>query len=187
MSKRRLTRQAASGTHLNMRPDRPVMGEANRKCGSCSVCCTTMAVGSLGKATYEKCSHVRPGTWACTVYDGRPKECSSFECGWLQGFGNAKARPDKSNVVVTFEKTRLGDTILLMEARKGATKTGRVLNDAMILAEKNEMTVIIAGPDYRVFAYVPDKMKAEFDMAMAEYEAQKKPMTADAILDPGKQ
>lgn len=149
----------------------------NRKCGSCSACCTTLAVAGLGKPAYTKCAHVKQGTRSCKIYDQRPGECQSYDCGWLQGFGTNAMKPDECGVVITMEMTRLGRTFLLMEVWKGATKHGSVVAECVRVAQTQGLAVITAGPTWRTIVYCPKDKEHELSMALAEYEAQKKANT----------
>ena len=72
-----------------------------RTCGTCTACCTIMAVDELAKPIDTSCVHC-DGT-SCMVYRSRPRACREFDCGWLQdphGVFDEDQRPDKSHVVV---------------------------------------------------------------------------------------
>lgn len=62
----------------------PLTPIAERSCGSCSECCLLMGVPSVNKDRHTWCSFVTPGG-GCDVYANRPRECSSWRCGWLSG------------------------------------------------------------------------------------------------------
>jgi hypothetical protein len=36
----------------------------------------------------------------CEIHDDRPRECRSFRCSWLRGYGAEQDRPDLSKVVI---------------------------------------------------------------------------------------
>lgn len=54
----------------------------DRSCGSCTLCCKVLSIEELQKPQNEWCAHCAVGT-GCKVYDKRPRECSSFFCGYL--------------------------------------------------------------------------------------------------------
>ena len=53
-----------------------------RACGSCSLCCKLLRIGSLEKPNGTWCSHCKPGK-GCLIYESRPQECRDFHCSWL--------------------------------------------------------------------------------------------------------
>jgi len=74
-----------------------------RKCGDCYACCVHLGIEELRKWPGQTCKHL-DGTIAdkrCTVYENRPKACSSYYCGWIANMGPEDLRPDKSGVLVT--------------------------------------------------------------------------------------
>lgn len=92
--------------------DRSAASTAARPCGACSMCCTTLAIESLGKPAGVRCTHLGKHGEGCTIYDTRPSECSAFECVWLQALTregeNERARlmprttrPDRCHVLLT--------------------------------------------------------------------------------------
>ena len=78
---------------------------AERSCGSCTICCTSLGVagvpgyGAEPKLAGKSCKHIAFG---CAIYATRPVACSSFECGWLslsRGL-DEELRPDRSGLVI---------------------------------------------------------------------------------------
>lgn len=57
----------------------PVPG---RECGSCTLCCKTMAVVELAKPPGMWCAHCRR-SGGCAIYDERPAGCRDFYCEWI--------------------------------------------------------------------------------------------------------
>lgn len=60
--------------------------ELNRGCGSCTACCTLMAVDMAplpgpSKPARKPCQHLCKR--GCGVYEAKPNACSDFICGWL--------------------------------------------------------------------------------------------------------
>lgn len=92
-----------------------------RTCGRCTVCCTVLAVGEIGKPRLAPCAHeVRGG---CGIYAERPRSCRTFECTWLLGFGKPAHRPDRSGLMVYGDQTEMGDTFVVTEVRKNAARS----------------------------------------------------------------
>ena len=53
-----------------------------RACGSCSLCCKLVGIAELKKPMGQWCPHcLKHG--GCGIYDSRPEECRTFNCGWL--------------------------------------------------------------------------------------------------------
>lgn len=71
----------------------------DRTCGSCTLCCTLLAVQSLGKGMNEPCRY--QVTEGCRVYAHRPYACRMFDCLWLRGLGTEAQRPDRIHAVWT--------------------------------------------------------------------------------------
>lgn len=106
-------------------------------CGSCSVCCTVLAIKELDKPVNEDCRHLVPLDLAgepprggcCTIYADRPKACQAFECLWLMGvFGgqNPHHRPDRLGLMfdVQPEGFIAGPIPTAREAWPGASREG---------------------------------------------------------------
>lgn len=91
-----------------------------RKCGSCTLCCTALAVPELGKKTGEPCKHLTPT--GCGIYEDRPLSCRAFECMWLQGAGRHETRPDYTGGVLANEddpETNLGPALVVYSDPNG--------------------------------------------------------------------
>ena len=74
-------------------------------CGECTLCCELFPVKWLSKPANEPCIHCDNG---CAIHETKPKECSGFDCAFVQGVDVAvKFRPDNCGVI--FE--RLTDKI----------------------------------------------------------------------------
>jgi hypothetical protein len=75
-----------------------------RECGSCTACCTAMAIDQpdIQKEAGVTCRHCT-GV-ACAIYDVRPSLCRDFHCGWRQlPILDENWRPDLSGVFVEIE------------------------------------------------------------------------------------
>ena len=69
----------ASGPSASASSRAPVPG---RTCGSCALCCKTVAVTELAKPAGIWCPNCR-GSKGCAIYDSRPAGCRDFHCEWL--------------------------------------------------------------------------------------------------------
>lgn len=68
------------------------------KCGSCKVCCITLAIPELDKPIHEPCSHLC--STGCSVYESRPYTCRGFKCLYLLGDWDESLRPDNCGVMI---------------------------------------------------------------------------------------
>lgn len=73
----------------------------NRKCGSCSVCCTSLRIEqpTLKKLADVPCQHLKP-QGGCSIYDERPSVCRTWYCGWRIMDVGPEMRPDRSGVLL---------------------------------------------------------------------------------------
>jgi hypothetical protein len=71
----------------------------NRKCGSCTLCCTLLPVTTIKKPANTRCMHLC--SRGCRIYQDRPFECRLFLCRWLiDGTAGKLRRPDKTGYVI---------------------------------------------------------------------------------------
>jgi len=75
---------------------------ADRACGTCTACCTVLAVDELQKPMRWACSHLAGD--CCAIYADRPAGCRQFNCLWLRGALPADDcwRPDQLGVIFDF-------------------------------------------------------------------------------------
>lgn len=73
------TRASGSDTSAPAISRGPVPG---RECGSCTLCCKTVAVTELAKPAGIWCAHCLRGN-GCAIYDSRPTGCREFYCEWM--------------------------------------------------------------------------------------------------------
>lgn len=92
-----------------------------RSCGDCTECCTVMGHDLSEKRV--RCEHEQRR--GCGIYDTRPTVCRTFRCAWLAGKLPRKDRPDLSGLIVAFEDTGAGMTLMAYETRSGAHRRGR--------------------------------------------------------------
>lgn len=120
--------------------------EANRQCGSCSVCCVTLGVPEIEKKAACDCPHRKRGWKACSIYDTRPQSCRDFKCMWLEGYFGAKDKPDLVGCVFQGAyHPDIGPTLTVHESFPGAANNPRV--QRIIDNLSRGMAVIIVPPD----------------------------------------
>jgi len=75
---------------------------AGRECGTCTACCTVLAVAELQKPARWACDHVDCAS--CGIYEQRPQACRDFNCAWLRGAiaGDESLRPDRLGLMFDF-------------------------------------------------------------------------------------
>lgn len=146
-----------------------------RACGSCTACCTVMAVHELGKGTYQACPHLCEA--GCGVYADRPGSCRTFECQWLRGVlevdgtVDTDLRPDACGVVFDYQPgTAFGEAFLAWEVEAGASARGAARDIVAGLAET--FLVLVTNPgrdggkgpgDWR-FVGPPDRVQQASDV-----------------------
>jgi hypothetical protein len=76
---------------------KPVPG---RQCGTCSLCCKTVAVKEFAKPNGVWCKQAIRSK-GCAIYESRPDSCRQFTCEWLleKSLG-PDWKPDRSKFVV---------------------------------------------------------------------------------------
>ena len=76
-----------------------------RKCGSCTLCCKTIAVEELAKPPGRQCPHSL-GSKGCAIYDLRPASCRRFYCEWrLSKALGPEWRPDRARFALMVTAT----------------------------------------------------------------------------------
>jgi hypothetical protein len=80
----------------------PVPGRA---CGSCTLCCKTVAVAELAKPAGTCCLHALRGK-GCAIYGSRPAGCRDFYCEWMltRALG-PEWRPDRARFALMVTPT----------------------------------------------------------------------------------
>ena len=78
------------------------MAAAGRECGTCTACCTVLAVAELQKPMRWACDHVLCA--GCGIYEERPQTCRDFNCAWLRGAisDDEALRPDRLGLLFDF-------------------------------------------------------------------------------------
>jgi hypothetical protein len=101
----------------------------DRKCGTCTACCTTLGVkaipvegGTHDKEPGEECPHLTEV--GCAIYDDRPQECRTFRCAWMdqpKAFGGPETRPDELGVIFYGSATNIWErSLVAQEIREDA-------------------------------------------------------------------
>ncbi|SDR56910.1 hypothetical protein SAMN05519103_05535 [Rhizobiales bacterium GAS113] len=130
-----------------------------RSCGTCTLCCKTMAVSALNKPRDTWCSHCRPGK-GCGIYDTRPPECRSFGCLWLAdpNFPD-ELKPERSKLVFVVEANGNRLVAHCDPGRPTAWKeprTYRLIKDmAVRAAQSGRQVLVMLRGDYT--AILPDR------------------------------
>lgn len=117
-----------------------------RKCQPCTACCEGhLDLGDDLQISEEtgSCSHcVNSG---CNIYDSRPKEpCQIFECLWLIDKSPLPIwmRPDQSRVIVTFNKIKKTDEIVMVALQMDSTIPQKTLNWLNEYATKFKISLV---------------------------------------------
>jgi hypothetical protein len=126
-----------------------------RPCGECTVCCTTMRVDSIGKATGEPCKALR--TDGCAIYAKRPKECKTFQCIWSLGKLPDDHRPDLLGILFH----NLGESNLRREIYKRFNATVYVARELVPGAfEQNEFLLTTLARSHLIMLIFIDGRRA---------------------------
>lgn len=77
--------------------------QAERACGTCTMCCKVLRIEALQKPQGEWCPNCAVGK-GCKIYSERPTECRNFTCGYLSWEGLPEYWfPARSKMVVASE------------------------------------------------------------------------------------
>jgi hypothetical protein len=119
-----------------------------RRCGSCSLCCTVLRVDPLRKLGGVSCIHQREGSQTPCGIHGRPERpslCGRYRCAWLRGQFESGDRPDRLGAVLDMSP-RVGLPLLsIREARPGVFEaSSRLQQIAQSCRETMEVRVTCA-------------------------------------------
>ncbi len=132
-----------------------------RECGSCTACCTVMAVQELAKPARRACDHV--SGVGCTVHSDRPESCREFNCVWLRGgiVGDEATRPDELGVCFDAFKNTDSGTVMLyaFELWEGALQTREAQQIIEALAVHNEVHLSYRDRTWRTVATGPKECR----------------------------
>ena len=78
-----------------------------RSCAGCTLCCKVLGIDELQKQPGSWCKHFEPAS-GCRIYDDRPQECRTFNCGYLTNdqFGE-EWKPSRSRLVLRWDGPRM--------------------------------------------------------------------------------
>lgn len=98
-----------------------------RACGTCTACCSALAVPEVRKEQDTACPHLA-ARGGCGIYAERPSSCRAFSCVWLRGVVPAQYRPDRTGVVFDVTEVRGGSDLpqamVAHELFPGASRDG---------------------------------------------------------------
>lgn len=121
------------------------------KCSGCTWCCFHPAVKEFGKPIQEWCVHCNEN--GCSIYEDRPKSCSTYECVYFQDkLMPEEFRPDRCGVMFEIPYGSKDIYALVDPDRPNALKERRMIqliskfNDAgykvMIRSKDNDSSSI---------------------------------------------
>ncbi|HET9018068.1 MAG TPA: hypothetical protein VFN46_00680 [Acetobacteraceae bacterium] len=124
-----------------------------RACGSCNVCCVALTIdeAQMQKLPGHRCRHAQRDN-GCAIYEGRPRTCRSFFCGWRTlKWVREPLRPDRSGVLVQLHgeisgqdgTPRLGVIVTLLN---GAALRAEGLAETVAAAVAAEIPVYLSVP-----------------------------------------
>jgi hypothetical protein len=131
-----------------------MVSDPMRACGSCSACCTVIAVHEIETGMYESCAHRCEG--GCGIYAERPRSCRTSECQWLRGVLEVDAstdpelRPDACGVIFDYQPERaFGEMYTAWEVEPGASARGPARSIIQGLEENFLVILVRHGPGER--------------------------------------
>ena len=94
------------------------------ECGQCTACCTLYPVEWLDKPVNTPCIHCDNG---CKIQDAKPKECSDFNCAYLQmKSDNINLRPDNCGIIFEKHSERIFYGILIPDMEISKSGHGQI-------------------------------------------------------------
>ena len=94
------------------------------ECGQCTACCTLYPVEWLDKPVNTPCIHCDGG---CKIQDTKPKECSDFNCAYLQmKSDNINLRPDNCGIIFEKHSERIFYGILIPDMEISKSGHGQI-------------------------------------------------------------
>jgi hypothetical protein len=130
-----------------------------RGCDGCTLCCKVLRVSALQKPHGVWCEHCAIGA-GCRIYDRRPGECRSFNCGFLQlDYLTEEWRPANSKIVIVAELDGSRIAAHVDPDRPGSWRREPYysqLKEWSRLGARNRRQVVVYVRN-RVFVILPDK------------------------------
>jgi hypothetical protein len=158
------------------------MGQGQRECGGCRVCCKSPEIPLFGKPADTWCTHAIVGggeTGGCRIYSQRPHGCAEFRCGWLMGLGSEQDRPDKLGVMWQFTTDSSGARVVaFVEYRPGALESARVKDHLTLWRAPGRPPVFTRRVGEAQFKPVPLTIGGRGPRALSEPDPQNQPATS---------
>jgi hypothetical protein len=139
---------------------------AERPCGPCVACCTTMGVSELGKQPGVVCWHLGTSEHVgCGIYGTRPNSCRTFNCLWKKGLGSTDERPDRTGIIFDVSIPPI-QALIAREITFGAFEQHSDMFDRLgkegqlVILLRDEKMVRMIGPPDKVtatMALIPKK------------------------------
>lgn len=148
-----------------------------RTCGGCTACCWTHYIPELEKPMHTGCAHQT--VQGCSIYGKHPFSCRQYSCGWRNGLGRDRHRPDRSGIVVDVSDHRGHMRITLVEVKPGAlqSRTGRAL---LKLYQRERFRFYTMSHDGICTKYVP-RGQAEFQDLLGELLGSKRARANEVV------
>ena len=147
------------------------LGRGTRRCDGCSACCYVSKVASLDKPAYTQC--LNQGDRGCDIYTERPPNCQTFQCGWIEGLGKDRDRPDRLGIFLTFMDTpEFGRIARLHMVGDVAFDDEKVINFVARAQIIEKHIVIGVTPDGAVVLEGPSKLVAKFRLSLHRSELE---------------
>ena len=129
-----------------------------RSCDGCTMCCKLLKIEELKKPKSQWCVHCDIGS-GCKIYDERPSECRTFNCGFLtEAHIGDHWKPTKSKMVVALATTGDRITVFVDADRPAAWRKEPYYSDlkrwSRAIAQNQGRVVVSQGAN--VIAVTPD-------------------------------
>jgi hypothetical protein len=157
---------------MRLRSARDVFVELveGRKCGECTVCCTTLHIKTkeFEKPPGIRCPHLC-AEGGCSIYATRYEACRTYHCGWRYlEFLSDSWRPDKSGVLLAFTpKSELppgyetGVSFILVARPPGSFTRALYHYVGHLIADGVHVMLAVPGPpgEYPSVAFLNDELR----------------------------
>ena len=115
------------------------------KCGECNLCCDIPEVKKIEKPAWSLCSNYDTKCKNCKIYELRPKECSGFQCAYIQMKKvNIALRPDKCGVM--FERISIN---IFYGSLYSTDKLSMIAENQISMFNNQGFTVILSSPKWK--------------------------------------
>ena len=140
-----------------------------RKCGECTVCCTTLHIDTkeFEKPPGISCRHLC--AQGCSIYAARYQACHDYHCGWRYlEFLSDNWRPDKSGVLLAFTPPEelppgyvTGVSFVLIARPPSGFARALYHYVAHLIADGVHVLLGVPGPpgEYPVVAFLSDELR----------------------------